>query len=232
MEHAVHEYFITDFDTLDAAKERAQTLLLEIESLSKNRNNIILEINSAHTKHYATGVPALDTLLNYMDKRARQEHISLTVHLGVDLTDYVPKIIAVEDLTHMLSDLLENAIIANKGKSNANIQLQFYKSEKAFVIEIADNGVPFEIESLVNFGITKLTTHADSGGSGIGLMDIWEIKEKYFASLHITELKENAAFTKKVALIFNKKHRYSISSKRREQISQACKRADLHVFEQ
>jgi len=231
MEHAVHEYFITDFDTLDAAKEKAQTLLLEIEELSKNRHNIILEINNAHSKHYATGIPALDTLLNYMDKRALQEHIALSVHLGVDLSNYIPTTITSEDLTHLLSDLLENAIIACKGTSNANIQLQFYKSEKAFVIEIADNGIPFEIDSLVNFGITKLTTHADSGGSGIGLMDIWKIKEKYFASIHITELEANTPFSKKIAIIFNKKHRYSISSKRKEQLMQASKRADIHIFD-
>lgn len=231
MEHAVHEYFITDFDTLDAAKEKAQTLLLEIEELSKNRHNIILEINNAHSKHYATGIPALDTLLNYMDKRALQEHIALSVHLGVDLSNYIPTTITSEDLTHLLSDLLENAIIACKGAANANIQLQFYKSEKAFVIEIADNGIPFEIDSLVNFGITKLTTHADSGGSGIGLMDIWKIKEKYFASIHITELEANTPFSKKIAIIFNKKHRYSISSKRKEQLMQASKRADLHIFD-
>lgn len=231
MEHAVHEYFITDFETLDEAKNKAQGLLLEIETLSKNRSNIIVEIHNVHSKHYETGVPSVDTLLNYMDKRARQEHISLSVHLGVDLTSYVPNTIAAEDLTHMLSDLLENAIIASKGKTNANIQLQFYISEKAFVIEIADNGVPFEIESLVNFGITQLTTHADSGGSGIGLMDIWKIKEKYFASLHIAELDANAPFTKKIAIIFNKKHRYSISSNRKDQLIAACKRADLHIFD-
>jgi len=231
MEHAVHEYFITDFETLDEAKNKAQGLLLEIETLSKNRSNIIVEIHNAHSKHYETGVPSVDTLLNYMDKRARQEHISLSVHLGVDLTSYVPNTIAAEDLTHMLSDLLENAIIASKGKTNANIQLQFYISEKAFVIEIADNGAPFEIESLVNFGITQLTTHADSGGSGIGLMDIWKIKEKYFASLHIAELDASAPFTKKIAIIFNKKHRYSISSNRKDQLIAACKRADLHIFD-
>ena len=231
MEHAVHEYFITDFETLDEAKNKAQGLLLEIETLSKNRSNIIFEIHNAHSKHYETGLPSVDTLLNYMDKRARQEHISLSVHLGVDLTSYVPNTIAAEDLTHMLSDLLENAIIASKGKTNANIQLQFYISEKAFVIEIADNGVPFEIESLVNFGITQLTTHADSGGSGIGLMDIWKIKEKYFASLHIAELDANAPFTKKIAIIFNKKHHYSISSNRKDQLIAACKRADLHIFD-
>lgn len=231
MEHAVHEYFITDFDTLDAAKEKAQSLLIEIDELSKNRHNIILEIHNAHRKHYATGIPALDTLLNYMDKRALQEHIALSVHLGVDLSNYIPTTITSEDLTHLLSDLLENAIIACKGAANANIQLQFYKSEKAFVIEIADNGIPFEIDSLVNFGITKLTTHADSGGSGIGLMDIWKIKEKYFASIHITELEANTPFSKKIAIIFNKKHRYSISSKRKEQLMQASKRADLHIFD-
>lgn len=230
MEHAVHEYFITDFATLDDAKNRAQTLLLEIEALSKNRSNIILEMNISKSKHYSTGVPSLDTLLNYMDKRARQEHINLSVHMSIDLNTYIPKAITSEDLVHVLSDLLENAIIASKDRADANIQLQFYESEKHFIIEIGDNGIPFEITSLVNFGLTQFTTHEDTGGSGIGLMDIWKIKEKYSASLHITEYEDNAPFTKKIALIFNKKNRYSISTNRKEDILQQSKRIDLQVF--
>lgn len=230
MEHAVHEYFITDFATLDDAKNRAQTLLLEIEALSKNRSNIILEMNILKSKHYSTGVPSLDTLLNYMDKRARQEHINLSVHMSIDLNTYIPKAITSEDLVHVLSDLLENAIIASKDRADANIQLQFYESEKHFIIEIGDNGIPFEITSLVNFGLTQFTTHEDTGGSGIGLMDIWKIKEKYSASLHITEYEDNAPFTKKIALIFNKKNRYSISTNRKEDILQQSKRIDLQVF--
>lgn len=230
MEHAVHEYFITDFATLDDAKNLAQTLLLEIEALSKNRSNIILEMNISKSKHYSTGVPSLDTLLNYMDKRARQEHINLSVHMSIDLNTYIPKAITSEDLVHVLSDLLENAIIASKDRADANIQLQFYESEKHFIIEIGDNGIPFEITSLVNFGLTQFTTHEDTGGSGIGLMDIWKIKEKYSASLHITEYEDNAPFTKKIALIFNKKNRYSISTNRKEDILQQSKRIDLQVF--
>ena len=231
MEHAVREYFITDFSSLNDAKHKAQTLLLEIETLSHNRNNILLEIHNAHSKHYETGIPSVDTLLNYMDKRAHQELISLSVHLGVNITDYVPNNVSADDLTHMLSDLLENAIIACKGIKNATIQIQFYVSEKAFIVEIADNGIPFEVESLSNFGIAQFTTHANSGGSGIGLMDIWKIKEKYNASLHITEFEANTPFSKKIAVIFNRKHRYSISTHRKEQLSTTIKRVDLHIFD-
>ena len=40
-----------------------------------------------------------------------------------------------------------------------------------------DNGIPFEVESLVSFGIVQRTTHEADGGSGIGTMEIWKIKE-------------------------------------------------------
>jgi len=230
MEHAVREYLITDFENRESAIDKGNTLLLELEQISKSRSHIILEINQNHQKHYSTSIPALDTLLNYMSQRARQEHITLSVHNALNLEEYVPKIISADDIVHVLSDLLENALIATKGCSNPVVQLQFYQADKYFVFEIADNGVPFEIDSLVNFGLTQFTTHSDTGGSGIGLMDIWKIKEKYSASLHITEYNENAIYTKKISFIFDKKNRYSISSNRKEEILHVSKRADLHIF--
>ena len=110
------------------------------------------------------------------------------------------------------------------------IQLQFYQAGKDFIIEIADNGNPFEANVLVNYGLEQLTTHADTGGSGIGLMDIWKIKEKYGTSLHITEYEKDAPYTKKIALIFNKKNRYTISTTRKEELQSISKRTDLQIF--
>lgn len=230
MEHAVSEFLIMDFSDKEHTIERANALLLEIQKLSADRDNAITEISSRKYKHHNTGILELDTMLNYMEKRAYGEHIKLSVQIAVNLHDFIPNNIAPEDLSHILSDLLENAIIATTEKQSPVIQLQFYQADKHFVIEIADNGIPFEATSLVNFGLAQLTTHADTGGSGIGLMDIWKLKEKYAASLHITEYKEGAPYTKKIALIFNKKNRYTISTERKEELLAISKRTDLQIF--
>lgn len=230
MEHAVSEFLLMDFDDKETAIQRANTLLLEIKELAQDRDNTITEIYASKFKHHNTGINSLDTMLNYMEKRAHNEHIKLSVNIALDLNNFVPDTIATEDLTHVLSDLLENAIIAAKQNASPVIQLQFYQAGKDFVIEIADNGNPFEANILVNYGLEQLTTHADTGGSGIGLMDIWKIKEKYGTSLHITEYENDAPYTKKIALIFNKKNRYTISSTRKDELMQLSKRTDLQIF--
>ena len=230
METAVCEYLVSDFNDIDAMKERANVLRLEIESLSRNRSNTLKEIYSQKSKIYSTGISSLNTLLNYMDKRASDAGIQFNVHNTLKLETYIPKHISEEDLTHVLSDLLENAIIAIEHCNNKAIQLQFYVSEKHFVIEVADSGIPFEAKSIVNFGLSKLTTHEDTGGSGIGLMDIWEIKENCGASLHIEEYELPAPFTKKLSMIFNHKNMYSVRTYRAEEITTLSKRNDLRVY--
>lgn len=230
MEHAVSEFLVMDLSDKEKAVERANTLLVEIQKLSEDRTNTVTEIYARKYKHHDTGISELDTMLNYMEKRAYGEHIKLSVQSAINFHNFVPNNISAEDLSHVLSDLLENAIIASKQITSPAIQLQFYQTGKNFVVEIADNGISFEATSLVNFGLEQLTTHADTGGSGIGLMDIWKIKEKYRASLHISEYNSDAPYTKKIALIFNKKNRYTISTERKEELLAFSKRTDLQVF--
>lgn len=230
MENAVCEYLATDFTNTETAITKGNSLLLEIQELSQNRSNTLADIYTNKCRHHDTGISTLDNMLNYMEKRAHQEQITFSVNIAVDLHTFVPSTIEPNDLTHVLSDLLENAIIATTHSENPTVQLQFYFSEKYFVIEVADNGIPFESISLVNFGLMQLTTHSDTGGSGIGLMDIWKIKEKYMASLHISEYDTESTYSKKISIIFDKKRRYSISSYRKEELLQLSKRTDLQIF--
>lgn len=231
MENAVCEYLVSDFADAQATLDKGNTLLLEVRNLSNSRTNIISEIYATKCKQFSTGISSLDTLLNYMDKRANQDNIKLSVHIALELNEHIPRIISAEDLVHLLSDLLENAFIATNQCPNRTVQLQFYQSQKAFVIEVADSEIPFEVSSLTNFGTVQLTTHADTGGSGIGLIDIWKIKDKYRASLHITEYEMTTPFSKKISLIFNKKNQYSIETWRKEEIAQASKRNDFLIYD-
>lgn len=231
MENAVCAFLISEPEDMEILRARGEMLCLEIESLSRNRNNTLKEIYSQRTKQHHTGLPALDTLLNYMDKRANAEGTAFSVNNSLELSLYVPKQITLEDLNHLLFDLLENALIATNGMTAPSVQLQFYVSEKRFVIEVADNGIPFQMESLLHFGRSRLTTHAQTGGSGIGLMDIWKIKEKYGATLHIEEYKTPAPFTKKISLVFNHKNHYSIRTYRSDEIRQCSSRSDLSIYD-
>lgn len=230
MEHAVIAYLNTEFENSEKQKEKGFELQQEIQRLSTSRANKLADINRRRNKLYATGIPSLDVLLNYMTQHAAQNQTLLSVHIAVDLNEYIPKCIATEDFTHMLSDLLDNACIAAKYADKRIIQLQFYVHEKIFVLEIADSGIPFKPETLANFGLSRQTTHADAGGSGIGLMDIWKIKEKYRATLHIQEYEEEAPYTKKITILFNKKNQYTIQTYRKEKFLQKIERSDLQIY--
>ena len=222
---------MTDFKDVESAKARRDELLIELDRIRARRVTSI-NIDEIKANRYETGISLIDILLNHTSKRALDEHILLSIHIGTELKDFIPRIINDEDCAHLLSDLIENAFVATKGTSNTMIQIQFYKWNKSLVIEIADNGIPFEIGSLINMGITEMTTHADTGGSGIGLMDIWKTKEKYGATYHIEEYSTATPFTKKISLTFDRKNRYSIRTYRKEEILAISKRADLQVYEQ
>lgn len=231
LENAVCDYLISDFTDSRTTIDRGNALLLEVRNFSNSRSNIISEIHANKCKQFSTGISSLNTLLNYMEKRAKQDNITFSVHIAFELKNYIPHTISSDDLVHLLSDLLENSFIATAKNQERIVQLQFYQSQKNLVIEVADNGIPFELTSFANLGISQLTTHADTGGSGIGLMDIWKIKEAYGASLHIAEYETPTPYAKKISLIFNKKNQYSIETWRKDKIEQISKRSDLLIYD-
>lgn len=231
LDYAVTDYLITDFADEETAITRRDELLVEIERIRAGRVNSVNK-NAVKAPRYDTSISFLNIFLNHMSKRATDEHVLFSVHIGTELDDFIPHIISDEDLVHLLSDLLANAFIATRDVTGRMVQLQFYKWNKHFVIEVADNGIPFEVDSLLNMGILELTTHADTGGSGIGLMDIWKTKEKYGATYHLEEYETAAPFSKKISLTFDNKNRYSVRTWRKDEILAASKRTDLQVYGQ
>ena len=227
------ETAVIDFLSANEQKENntlGQSLVSQLKELSGSRREILDEVSAARSHHFATGVPALDTMLTYFDRRAEARKMKFTVNVTPDLKAYVPSRISSDDITHLLADLLENAIIAVTPCTNRKIRLQIYPYRKWFVIELSDTGIPFQTESLLQFGIQQLTTHKDSGGSGIGLMDIWKLKEKYHASIHITEYPDSAPFSKRITFLLDHRNQYLIRTWRCEELKAECRRTDLCIL--
>ena len=133
------------------------------------------------------------------------------------------------DFVHLLSDLLENAIIATRYAKGQSIELSLQILKGTPAISVSDSGIPFEINTLMKFGICEASTHTDEGGTGIGLIDIWSFKKKYHASLVIEEL-DNSIYSKRLSLLFDGKNKYLIISNRFQQIISSQTRADLLVI--
>lgn len=227
------ETAVIDFLSASEQKENntsGQSLISQLRELSGSRREILDEVSAAHSHHFATGVPALDTLLAYFDRRSEARKIEFAVNVTPDLTAYVSSKISSDDITHLLADLFENAIIAVTPCTSRKIRLQIYPYRKWFVIELSDTGIPFQTESLLQFGIQQLTTHKDSGGSGIGLMDIWKIKEKYHASIHITEYPDSSPFSKRITFLLDHRNQYLIRTWRCEELTAESRRADLCIL--
>ena len=222
-------------DFLSASEQKGnntlgQSLISQLRELSGSRREILDEVSAARSHHFATGVPALDTMLTYFDRRAEARKMEFTVNVTPDLKAYVPSRISSDDITHLLADLLENAIIAVTPCTSRKIRLQIYPYRKWFVIELSDTGIPFQTKSLLQFGIQQLTTHKDSGGSGIGLMDIWKLKEKYHASIHITEYPDFSPFSKRITFLLDHRNQYLIRTWRCEELKAASRRTDLCIL--
>lgn len=81
----------------------------------------------------------------------------------------------------------------------------------------------------MKFGISETTTHANEGGTDIGLMDIWTFKKNEHASLVIEEL-NNALYSKRISLLFDNKDKYLVVSSRFQQISSIQSRSDLLII--
>lgn len=229
LKNSTISYLSTDFRNPAEAIATRDRLISNITALSAERTSLPLDSHTKEARCFDTGLSLLDELLGHMNSFAMENHITFSVHLATMLTDFVPKDISENDLVHTVDDLLKNAFKATTTCQKRCVQLQFYKLGKYFVVEVADNGIPFELNSLVNMGLEKITTYAD--GSGIGLVDIWITKEKYGATYHLDECTNHASFTKKISMTFDKKNLYSIRTGRKEEILQISKRTDLQVYD-
>lgn len=232
MENAVLNYLSADnFHNPDKMKQYGLELSEKLQDMTRDRQGILDSYDHKSHQLRLTGHVSLDAILVYMQKKADANHILLECKHTPDTIDYLLSKISEDDLTHLLSDLMENAIISMKGQENGRLQITFGKLQKEAYISIADSGINFDISTLHSFGLQPHTTHKDSGGSGIGLMDIWKIKRKYRATIQIQEYEKNTTnFTKRILFSFNAKNHYVIQSFRHTEISNTQTRGDLYVI--
>lgn len=177
------------------------------------------------------GVTRVDYILSYMYERSLKENFVLKVDVDSALTGLTEKIITDEDLGTLIADLIENAIIATRCNNGKDILVRLGMMKKEYTIEVYDSGIPFDKEVLAKYGYEQITTHADESGSGIGMMQTYEILSKCGASLFIDEFAEGEGmYTKRISVVFNKKHQYVLYTKRSdEEVAYLKKRSDLMI---
>lgn len=232
MELAVRNYLqAADSMTLEDVKQMGKDLLTHLEHMSEDRQGIIHTYQEKTAYHQRCGLASIDAIVDYMEKRASDLGIEYHYQYDKDIKEKLSAYINETDAMHLLSDIIENAIIATTDQDKKMICVHIGFIQDILFMDISDSGIAFDPETYQNFGILKSTTHADHGGSGIGLMDLGRLKKQYKFSLQIYEYSPDSSdYTKKIRLLFDKKNHYLIQSYRAKEISSIVTRNDLHIF--
>lgn len=229
---AVNDYLSYAGDeTTSEQTAHGKALAAQLRDLGCDRMELLEKSIHSNGPLPQTGHAAVDAMLSYMGKRAESEKIAFQVKLHPNFSSRIDSAISESDLTHLLSDLIENALIATKTAEHKSVFVHLGILFNAPTIEISDTGKPFAPEVYQDFGLSRHSTHLDNGGSGIGLMDIWKLKKKYAASLHIYEYPPAPeGFTKKIRLVFDRKKHYLIRSCRPQELLKIQTRGDLCIL--
>lgn len=187
-------------------------LLNQLEDLSAEHQEVIENYQAKSDLLPKTNIIPIDAVLHFILSKSKQYNIEFNVTISNDsISELLSKITDVTDLTTILCDLGENAIIATKSITEGKILIAFDKSESNEpCIYFYDNGHPFDEKVISNMGKRKITTHKNDGGSGIGLMTLFEILNKYNASYRLDERQQNE-FTKCIQLTFDNLHNLTFS---------------------
>ena len=230
MESAVQHYLTDAASAPETQLVKGQALAQELQKLAEDRQGNLTSYHSLRDLPH-TGHAGVDAMLSHMQERALAQNIEYKLQIAADFSTAIGNQILEADLVHLLSDLIENAIIATKTCEHREIFISLGMPNGVPSIEVRDSGTPFFPSVYQDFGIEKHSTHLDDGGSGIGLMDIWSLKRNYAASLHIHEYApETAPFTKRITLLFDRKNHYLIRTFRPQEILKCRARTDMYVL--
>lgn len=188
----------------DASNEKAESLLQELNRFSKERSETLHAYEAGRDSLPNIGLFSVDTMLNYLCQRALKHKIDFQLNLEGELSG-ITSYISEDDLCTIIADLGENAIIATKDAETKNILLSIKQQDTNYILSFYDSGEPFATEVLENLGKKRYTTHAETGGSGIGLMTTAELVTKHHGEFYITDENIPQPYTKCVVVMLKER---------------------------
>ena len=214
-----NEEFAKEYsDILDSLKDLSKEYKQEFENY-----NILPKTN----------IFSIDNILDYMKTEAIRNNIEFDLEINENINELIEKHISKNKLETLLGDHIADAITAINSSDNHSrkIKVIISKSEELYKISVLDTGIEFEIETLLKLGLERITTHRDSGGTGIGFMTTFETLKECKASLVIEEYNNEKDYTKSVNVIFDGKSEYNINSYRAEKIKLQNKDKRINIEE-
>lgn len=198
-----------------------------VKELAKDYKRETFEAESNLPK---TNVFSIDNILEYMANKAKNDNIEFQVDVKCNIKDLITNIVKQSKLATLLADHINDAIIAINYSENElrKILVVFDKIDEIYEIKIYDTGIKFEIETLLKLGKEQVTTHKDSGGTGIGFMTTFETLKESKGSLIIEE-DNSENYSKAIIIKFDNKCGYKIRSYRADEIREQNKNSSIII---
>lgn len=216
--HSLHhkisalEYKIKQLSNLPTVeKESKDEINRELKDISKQayKEPKALDLDK-------TEINSIDTMLEYMKAECEKENIKLELQLNGNIHYMINHLITEEELEVMLADHIKDARIAIKYSENQNrsILVRLGKIDGIYGVYIYDTGIEFTKEVLDKLGKEPITTHKESGGTGMGFMNTFDLLRKYKASLIIEEIGKPSIdnYTKVLMIKFDNMNEYKVKS--------------------
>ena len=211
-------------------KPTANALLKQLEDITAERQGILENYQYSSKIIPKTNINGVDSIIVYMNQKSIKNNIDFNLTLNGDIKNVTDNVIEENQLTTLVSDLIENAIIAIRPCKSRHILVNLGLNKDGYYIEIADSGIPFEIDTLVHLGTMKITTHKHEGGSGIGLSNAFDLFRQHNASFIVEEFAtSDSGYTKKITVAFNNKCEYIVKTPRAKEIINSPFKNDIIV---
>lgn len=216
----------------DDVGPEGDAIVRQLDDVMQDRYKAVIKAKNLSKVLPDVHIDSINGIFQYMYLRAVQHAIDYDVIVLCSVKYLIENTISELELSTVLSDLIENAIIAAGSSNYKKIVITIAVNHDAYEIDIQDSGALFESKILENIGRQRITSHAESGGSGIGLKTLFDILNKCHASLIITEYPQRpSSITKSIKIRFDMKNEFIIDTFRADELKKSVTREDVKVVQ-
>lgn len=163
-----------------------------------------------------TGIEVIDNMLSYMQSECIKDNIEFELQVLGNIYYMINNLITENDLEILIADHIKDAIFAINFSDNSNrsILVRIGKIDNIYSLYIYDSGIEFSKEVLDNIGKKPITTHEETGGTGMGFMNTFDTLNKTKASFIINEIGKPCEdnYTKVLIFKFDNKNEFKVNS--------------------
>ena len=200
-------------------------ILDRINNLTKEYSDNLQNLRSM-PKLQLTDITEIDDMFKYMQEECYKSNIDFKLQIEGNIYYLINNIISKNKLETLIGDHIKDAIIAINSSNNKykSIFVILGIKNNHYELCVYDTGKEFDIEVLLKLGLEPITSHRETGGSGIGFITTFETLKECKASLIIEEYNlDTTDYTKSVIIRFDNRNEYKIRTYRAEEIRKRSK---------